>query len=389
MQDAEFEGFSTFMKRDYYSKILALYVDYCMRSFFKGKSEDEINSILDNIILLYKYLNSKLYFQTETEQLMSKRLIKDLSLSYNEKIFITKLKQESSLSDITKMTTMIDDLEKNNVEIENYKKSPSKGAPNGINFRVKIINFSAWNFDKKHILKIDLPRLFSSCIADLERYYKNRYSDRKLIWYLDFSKVEIKYLYLINKNISISTLPQILILLELEKSEPLSTKKLSEILGCSKDLIKENIKGLIYNKSFNHDFLYDKGVIICINNKTENFKDEDEFKINKNFTSSSFKFNTLPMSKKKTEEEKKKKEEFTVAQNKMKENNIIKTTLVRIMKSRIGKETTHDWLINETAKQINSFTAQPTQIKENIERLIVDNIIKREENKRGCYEYVA
>ena len=131
------------MKKDYYSKILALYVDYCMRTFFKGKSEDEINSILDNIILLYKYLNSKLYFQTETEQLMSKRLIKDLSLSYNEKIFITKLKQESSLSDITKMTTMIDDLEKNNVEIENYKKSPSKGAPNGINFRVKIINFSA------------------------------------------------------------------------------------------------------------------------------------------------------------------------------------------------------------------------------------------------------
>ena len=389
MQDAEFEGFSTFMKRDYYSKILALYVDYCMRSFFKGKSEDDINSILDNIILLYKYLNSKLYFQTETEQLMSKRLIKDLSLSYNEKIFITKLKQESSLSDITKMTTMIDDLEKNNVEIENYKNSPSKGAPNGINFRVKIINFSAWNFDKKHILKINLPRLFSSCIADLERYYKNRYSDRKLIWYLDFSKVEIKYLYLINKNISISTLPQILILLELEKSEPLSIKKLSEILGISKDLIQDNIKGLIYNKSFNHDFLYDKGVIISINNKTENFKDEDEFKINKNFTSSSFKFNTLPMPKKKTDEEKKKKEEFTAAQNKIKENNIIRTTLVRIMKSRIGQETTHDWLINETAKQINSFTAQPTQIKENIEKLIEDNFIKRDENKRGYYEYVA
>ena len=116
--------------------------------------------------------------------------------------------------------------------------------------------------DKKHILKINLPRLFSSCIADLERYYKNRYSDRKLIWYLDFSKVEIKYLYLINQNISVSTLPQILILLELEKSEPLSIKKLSEILGISKDLIKDNIKGLIYNKSFNHNLLYDKGVII-------------------------------------------------------------------------------------------------------------------------------
>ena len=95
------------------------------------------------------------------------------------------------------------------------------------------------------------------------------------------------------------------------------------------------------------------------------------------------------MPKKKTDEEKKKKEEFTAAQNKIKENNIIRTTLVRIMKSRIGQETTHDWLINETAKQINSFTAQPTQIKENIEKLIEDNFIKRDENKRGYYEYVA
>ena len=50
------------------------------------------------------------------------------------------------------------------------------------------------------------------------------------------------------------------------------------------------------------------------------------------------------------------------------------------MKSRIGQTTTHVWLINEASKQIDLFRAQPQQIKENIEKLIEKNIIKRADN---------
>ncbi len=59
------------------------------------------------------------------------------------------------------------------------------------------------------------------------------------------------------------------------------------------------------------------------------------------------------------------------------------------MKSRIGQETTHNWLINETAKQIDIFRAQPQEIKDNIEKLIEKNYIKRSEKNRNCYEYIA
>ena len=68
------------------------------------------------------------------------------------------------------------------------------------------------------------------------------------------------------------------------------------------------------------------------------------------------------------------------------EDNIIQATLTRIMKGRIGKETTHVWLVNETAKQIYLFKAEPQQIKENIEKLIEKNIIKR---NYSSYEYIA
>ena len=56
------------------------------------------------------------------------------------------------------------------------------------------------------------------------------------------------------------------------------------------------------------------------------------------------------------------------------------------MKSRIGKETNHVWLVNEASKQIYLFKVDPQQIKENIEKLIEKNIIKR---NHASYEYIA
>lgn len=59
------------------------------------------------------------------------------------------------------------------------------------------------------------------------------------------------------------------------------------------------------------------------------------------------------------------------------------------MKGRIGQKTTHAFLISEVAKQIEIFQAQPPQIKERIEALIEKNIIKRNDNDRNLYDYVA
>jgi len=46
----------------------------------------------------------------------------------------------------------------------------------------------------------------------------------------------------------------------------------------------------------------------------------------------------------------------------------------------------HVWLINEVSKQISLFTAQPQQIKENIEKIIGKNIIERDEEDPSYYK---
>ena len=391
-QAVKYSSFSLFMQKDYYAKQLSYYIDHCMRIGFKGKSSEEIDNILNDIISLFKCLSSKLVFQTETNKKMSERLIKKVSLSIlSEQNFITKLKQESGITFVNKMQEMMSDLEKNKKETESYKSLEHKGMPNGIKLDVTVVSQGAWEISKSVMEKYEMPKYLESCLKDFEKFYINKHNGQKLMWCLGLSKIEIQYLYLKNKNISVSTLPQLLILLNIEKKQQqLSLGELALLLGCKLSTIITDIQGLVYNPSYNPQCDPNKGVIIgTFNGAKKEFKEEDKVEINLNFVSAKVKFNTFPLPQKKTASEIKVAEEEDAKIIKRYQDNIIQATVTRIMKSRIGQETTHYWLVGETSKQIDLFSAQPQQIKENIEKLIEKNIIKRPDNNRACYEYIA
>ena len=390
-QDKKNKAFSLFMVKDLYAKQLSNYTDFCMRNGFKGKSQEEIENTLNDIIGLYKCLNSKLVFQLETNKKMSDRLIKNVSLSTNtEKLFISKLKQESGVTYVNKMTEMMNDLEKNKKEIEAYKSSQSKGTPNGIKFNIQVISQSAWDINNKSMEKIEVLPFLKYCLEDFENFYLKKHSGQKLRWCLGLSKLDIQFLNLKNKNISISTLPQYLTLYFLEKKGALTIIKVAELLGCNVNTVLTDIHGLVFNPSYNPQGQPEKGVIVgTFNASTKDFKETDTISINKNFTVARQKFNTLPLAVKKTAAEVRETELEEAQITKRYQDNILQATLTRIMKSRIGQTTTHVWLINEASKQIDLFKAQPQQIKENIEKLIEKNIMKRSDKNRTCYDYIA
>ena len=390
-QDQKKKAFSTFMTKEIYSIQLSNYTDFCMRSGFKGKSAEEIENTLNDIIDLFKCLNSKLSFQLDSNKKMSDRLIKKVSLSTNtEKIFISKLKQEAGISYVNKMDDMMKDLEKNKKEIDDYKASPSKGAPNGIKLDVQVICQSAWNINKILMEKIEMPKFMTSCLEDFENFYLARHTSHKLMWCLGLSKLEVQFLYLKNKNIAISTLPQYLTLLHLETHGTKTISEIAELLGCNVNTVIKDIHGLVFNPSFNPKGQTEKGVIIgTFDPKEKYFKKTDTITINKNFTVSRQKFITLPQPVKKSDAETEENEKEEAQITRRYQDNIIQATLTRIMKSRIGQVTTHVWLINEASRQIDLFNAQPQQIKESIEKLIEKNIIKRDDHNKSNYEYIA
>ena len=390
-QDKKNKAFSQFMIKEHYAKQLSNYTDFCMRNGFKGKSQEEIENILNDIIGLFKCLNSKLVFQIEANKKMSDRLIKNVTLSLNtEKNFISKLKQESGVTYVSKMMEMMNDLDKNKKEIDKYKESASKGSPNGIKFNIQVISQSAWEVNKNSMPKLELPKFLSCCMEDFQSFYLKNHSGQKLLWCLGLSKLDVQFLYMKNKNIGITTLPQFLTLLQLEKYESLTIGKVAEFLGCQPSIVLTDIHGLVFNPSYNPQGQPEKGVIIgTFNAKTKEFKESDTISINKNFVVARQKFNTMPLAVKKSAAEIRENELEEAQITKRYQDNILQATLTRIMKSRIGQTTTHVWLINEASKQIDLFKAQPQQIKENIEKLIEKNIVKRSDKNRTCYDYIA
>ena len=330
-----------------------------------------------------------MFLKQNQKKKLSDRLIKDIYLSINaEKNLISKLKQECGITYVNKMSQMINDLEINKSELEEYRMTTSnKSILNDIKFKVQVISQNVWNINKSDIFKIEIPPFMKFCIDDFENYYINKYKEKKLIWCLGLSKLEIQYLYLKEQKISISTLPQYLTLLFLEKHEQLSLEKISELLGCNVKIIIKDISGLIFNPSFNPKHEINKGIILAdINLENKEFKNTTIISINKEFNVNQHKFNSLPLISKKTEAEIKEINKEEEKSLKKYEDNIIQATLTRIMKSRIGKETNHVWLVNEASKQIYLFKVDPQQIKENIEKLIEKNIIKR---NHASYEYIA
>jgi cullin 3 len=390
-QDKKNKAFSNFMNKEIYSKQLSNYTDFCMRNGFKGKSAEEIENTLNDIIGLFKCLNSKLVFQLDCNKKMSERLIKNVSLSIKiEKDFISKLRQEVGVIFVNKMMEMINDLEKNKKELDSYKASASKGAPNGIKFNIQVISQSAWEINKKSMEKIEMPKFMASCLEDFENFYLRKHSMQKLIWCLGLSKLDVQFLYLKNKNIALTTLPQILTLLQLETYGTITIAKVAELLGCNVNTVITDLHGLVFNPTYNPQGQAEKGVIIgSFNAQSKEFKESDTISINKNFTVARQKFHTLPLAVKKSAAEVRENELEEAQITKRYQDNILQATLTRIMKSRIGQTTTHVWLINEASKQIDLFKAQPQQIKENIEKLIEKNIIKRSDKNKSCYDYIA
>ena len=383
----KYKAFQNFMDKNGFPKILSNYIDFCMKDGFKGKTDEEIEISLNDIINLYKYItNRKLIFGILANKKLNDRLIQNTYFSLNaEKKLISKLKQESDTNSVKKMMMMIDYVEKNNKILEQYRLSPSKGAPNGIKFNVLAINLKQnWEVDIKYMEKIQLPKFLSSCIEDFEKFYLSKNSHKLLSWFLGYSKLEIQFLYLKDKNISISTLIQYLILLYLEKRGALSIQKLSFLLGCQTSTILEDINGLVFNPSYNPNGDIKKGVIIdSFNGENKTFNEKDTISINKCFSVSLQKFSTLPVDLK--PEKVKILLEYEEEFYKRYKNNIIQSTMTRIMKSRIGEITTTLWLIDETIKQIDLFEAQVEEIKENIGRLIYKNIIRMSKNYNDSY----
>lgn len=187
-----------------------------------------------------------------------------------------------------------------------------------------------------------------------------------------------------------STVIQYCALIYLEKADKeVLVSDLSGILDVKINLLINELQALLYNPLFNKGKLANSGVISANIKNGEDITEKTLVGINKKFFPQIMKISTIQLMVKKTKTEENDEKEKDQQMLINSQNFVLDACITRIMKGRIGKETKHLELVNETARQIELFVAQPIQIKGRIESLIEKGIIQRKENSYDKYEYIS
>jgi hypothetical protein len=176
-----------------------------------------------------------------------------------------------------------------------------------------------------------------------------------------------------------------MIFILLEKHNKLTIETLSELLeGIDPLYVANECNGLIYNH-FNPKKSGKGGLIVSNAQEGKDLTPKDTIEINGDFQAPTLKLSTIPVGVVVKAGQKDNNEEI----KKLYMRNIIDSTIIRILKGRIGQESPHAQVVSEVVKQIDMFQAQPPAIKERIESLIEGGYVKRQQNNRNNYEYIA
>ena len=90
---------------------MAQYIDDMLRSGLKGLSEGEVDSQLDKVIVIFRYLQDKDVFENFYKQHLAKRLLSSRGSSFEtERNMIAKLKTECGYQFTSKLEGMFNDM---------------------------------------------------------------------------------------------------------------------------------------------------------------------------------------------------------------------------------------------------------------------------------------
>lgn len=168
-------------------ELLANYCDFLLRrNQIKKLTEDEIKEKLVNVVTLLKYVQNKDVFMKYHKAHLTRRLILELSSDQElEELTIIMLKDIGMPPEyINKLMQMFKDIKVSNDINEKFKEIARNNLNNNItaDVNIKILNTGAWSRSSDKVA-VSLPRVLEDYIPEVEKFYKNQHSGRKLTWH--------------------------------------------------------------------------------------------------------------------------------------------------------------------------------------------------------------
>ncbi|KAL1522667.1 hypothetical protein AB1Y20_017645 [Prymnesium parvum] len=370
------QAFESFINVNQHSpEYISLFVDDQLRKGLKGTSEEEMDNILEEVVMLFRYLQEKDVFEKYYKQHLAKRLLGGRSISDDaERSMIAKLKHECGYQFTSKLEGMFNDMKLSADTQEGFKQSLGGSSKvGGIELMVHVLTTGFWPTQLG--AKCSLPPEITRCCDVFKEHYLRQHSGRRLQWQPNMGNADLKAKFSTRKHeINVSTY-QMCILLLFNTTDTMSYEDIVNATSIPVADLKRALQSLACAKF----------KVLNKEPKGRDVDDTDSFSFNADFTCKQLRFKVATVSAQKETETEKQETRHKVDEDRKPQ---IEAAIVRIMKSR--KEMEHNALISEVTTQLTArFVPHPNFIKKRIESLIEREFLERDASNWRKYKYLA
>jgi len=391
----DFEYFLNLNQRS--PEYLSLFIDDKLKKGVKGLSDAEVEQVLDKSMILFRFLQEKDAFEEYYKRHLARRLLNQKSASDDsEKMMISKLKSECGCQFTSKLEGMFKDMTLSNTVNEEFRNHVTQSRNlHGIDLSVRVLTTGFWP-GQNAPPPINLSRVAGQAFEVFKTFYLAKHSGRILTLQPSAGTADLNATFFgkrrdgeeeaeaggsdggkVKKILCVNTYQMVLLLMFNTRDKITYEEMRDETMIPDRELTRA-LQPLSVGKASQR--------ILVKTPKSKEIEPSHTFQINDSFSSAFHRIKIQQASARQGEAEPERNETRKKVDEDRKHE--IEACIVRIMKSR--KQLNHNQLVTEVVEQLNKrFQPSPLIIKKRIEGLIEREYMKRSDNDRKLYIYLA
>ncbi|KAJ2872786.1 Cullin-4A [Coemansia aciculifera] len=367
------ESFEDFInsRRSKPAQLTAKFIDQSIRSGNKSTADEDIDSLLDRVVVLFRFIHDKDLFEAYYKRDLAKRLLYNKSVSADtERSMVQKLRMECGPGFTKRLEGMLRDMDFTSDLDGKFTNLQEAQEANNIGFHASILTQAFWPTYEPMLLTIS--RNVELAQEQFVQFYSEKHNGRRLYWQPNLGTCLLKVSFDEGPKELSLTIVQGTVLLLFSESDELSYKQIQENTGLEDVELMRTLQSLACGK---HRVLVKEP-------KGRDVAGTDVFTFNASFTSTQSRIKIGQILLKEAEKESKEVEEH-IQLDRMYQ---VDAAIVRILKAR--KRADHTALMAELLSRLK-FNSTSAEVKERIETLIERDYIKRDDADPSLYHYLA
>ncbi|KAH8554516.1 Cullin family-domain-containing protein [Umbelopsis sp. PMI_123] len=369
------EAFESFInsRQNKPAELIAKFVDSKLRSGNKTATDEELESLLDRVLILFRFIHGKDVFEAFYKRDLAKRLLLGKSASIDaERSMLSKMKTECGPAFTSKLEGMFKDIDISRDLMTTFKNHKSYEDIKDLQIYVNVLTQGFWPTYPP--VEITLPPDMANSQEVFKDFYMSKHNGRRLMWQNNLGHCVVKATFPKGKKELLVSLFQtvVLLLFNDRKRDRLTYNEIRELTNIEDKELSRTLQSLACGNSR----------VLKKNPPGRDVNATDSFSYNEAFTASLYRLKINTIQLKETVEENTRTREGVFQDRQYQ----VDAAIVRIMKTR--KTLSHNMLINELFEQLR-FPVKATDIKKRIESLIDREYMERESEDSSSYRYLA